>query len=193
VLDQQIEVMSSTGDVLRYDKPVGDEGLTWDELQAWWAELQGLANEDAKRSLWQRLRAAIPAESPPQRALFEQYHEIYGKRNRLIALLPEVWLHWDPVTKRQRGAEALPTQRMDFLMLLPGRRRVVLEVDGAQHYSEAGRPSPSVYAQTVRDDRDLRLSRYEVYRFSGHELLPQHARGTVSSFFERLLGGSEQQ
>ncbi len=190
VLDKQIEVMSRSSDVLSYDRPIGDEGLTWERLQAWWAEREHLTAEEARGSLWRRLRASVvAAASPPQLALFDQYHQVYGTPDgAVMALLPEVWLHWDPVAKRQRGDDALPAQRMDFLMLLRGRRRVVLEVDGAQHYSEKGHPSPAVYAQTVRADRDLRLSGYEVFRFGGHELVDDRARATVVTFFDRLLG-----
>ncbi|GII32896.1 hypothetical protein [Planotetraspora mira] len=50
----------------------------------------------------------------------------------LPALLPEVWLHWDPKTVRARGTEALLRFRMDFLLLLSRGQRVVLEVDGRQ-------------------------------------------------------------
>jgi hypothetical protein len=181
--------MSANDDVLSYDNPIPDHGLTWDQRQSWWAEGEGLALHEAKHSLWKRLRTAIPTNSPPQLALFDEYHTVYGKREQFIALLPEVWLHWDPVTRQRRGADGLLTQRMDFLMLLRGHRRIVLEVDGAQHYSAQGRPSPAVYAETTRGDRDLRLSGYEVYRFSGHELQPGRARGTVTEFFDRLLDG----
>lgn len=83
----------------------------------------------------------------------------------LPALLPEVWLHWDPKTVRQRGPEALLRFRMDFLLLLPGGQRVVLEVDGRQHYSTNGRPDSTKYAAGMRGDRDLKLSGYEVFRF----------------------------
>lgn len=194
VLDEQVEVVSSSTDVLRYDKPVGDEGLTWNHLQSWWADRGHLTPEDAHRSLWQRLRAAVlAARSPPQLALFDEYHDVYGKRGGpLFAMLPEVWLHWDPVTKRNRGNDALPAQRMDFLMLLSGRRRVVLEVDGVQHYSQHDRPSPAAYAETMRANRGLQLSKYEVFRFGGHELAPERAHDTVTTFFDRLLGPTEQ-
>jgi hypothetical protein len=40
---------------------------------------------------------------------------------------------------------------MDFLMLLPGRRRAVLELDGMHHYArEDGSADPSQYARAVR-------------------------------------------
>ncbi|MGB8384503.1 MAG: hypothetical protein WCG47_25245 [Dermatophilaceae bacterium] len=103
-------------------------------------------------------------------------------------MLPEVWHHWDHQTQRDRGEHAYDQQRMDFLMLLPNRRRVVLEIDGAQHYAQDGKPSPATYAATMRGDRDLRLAGYEVYRFGGHELQPHNADDAVSGFFTRLLG-----
>ncbi|MCA1670977.1 MAG: hypothetical protein LC799_01810 [Actinobacteria bacterium] len=52
-----------------------------------------------------------------------------------------MYLHYDPYTKRQLGDRPgqLERQRMDFLLLMPRRRRVVLEVDGRQHYARAMR------------------------------------------------------
>ncbi len=88
------------------------------------------------------------------------------------ALVPQVWLHYDPKASWQRdGVPPLVRQRMDFLLLLPGRRRVVLEVDGTQHFADAdGRASPTRYAEMVRADRELQLAGYEVYHFGGAEL-----------------------
>jgi very-short-patch-repair endonuclease len=77
---------------------------------------------------------------------------------------------------------------MDFLLLLPGRRRVVVEVDGAQHYSENDKPSPRLYAEMVREDRALRLAGYEMYRFGGAELPDlQGAADLLHPFFDELL------
>ncbi|MFE5028836.1 hypothetical protein ACFRAO_37515 [Streptomyces sp. NPDC056656] len=55
---------------------------------------------------------------------------------------------------------------MDFLMLLPGRQRVVLEVDGSQHFTVNHGTVPSLrkYAETVAADRDLKFLGYHVYR-----------------------------
>lgn len=77
---------------------------------------------------------------------------------------------------------------MDFLLLLPRRARVVLEIDGIQHYADDGAPSPRRYAEMVSEDRALRLARYEVYRF-GQELVGGRAAaaGMLNSFFDRLL------
>lgn len=162
--------------------------MTWDELQAWWEERTGESADAAKSSLWKRLLDTLPKNSPPQRKLFEGYHALYGGQVGFAALLPEVWLHWGPRTRRARGENAFLNQRLDFMIFLPEHRRVVLEVDGKQHYSTPdGEASPAVYTRTTRGDRDLRLSGYEVYRFSGHELLGDRARATVTEFFDRLL------
>jgi very-short-patch-repair endonuclease len=108
----------------------------------------------------------------------------------LPALLPEVWLHWDPKTVRERGAAALLGHRMDFLLLLPHDRRVILEVDGSHHYAshDGTRPSPARYAAMARADRDLKLSGYEVFRFGAAELTdPDSARSLLETFFADLF------
>jgi very-short-patch-repair endonuclease len=77
---------------------------------------------------------------------------------------------------------------MDFLLLMPNRQRVVIEVNGVQHYSQEGQPSPQLYAEMVSEDRQLRLAGYEIYRFGGFELTPDHkGRAVLSSFFSNLL------
>jgi very-short-patch-repair endonuclease len=83
-----------------------------------------------------------------------------------------VWLHWDHRTVKERGPEALLRSRMDFLLLLPHGQRVVLEVDGSQHYTrDRGRtPDTGKYADMVAADRDLKLRGYEVFRFGHDEL-----------------------
>jgi hypothetical protein len=50
------------------------------------------------------------------------------------ALIPQVYLHYDPYTRRANMP--LTRQRMDFLLLLPHRRRVVIELDGIHHYAD---------------------------------------------------------
>jgi hypothetical protein len=189
-IDNDIEVLGNADERLVYDRPIGHEGLRWQDLQTWWQDTQGMSDDtEAKTSLYARLLACQPAaDASPQRHLFRLYHEIYRSRVRALpALLPEVWLHWDPKTVRQRGPEALLRHRMDFLMLLPHGRRVVLEVDGAHHHRTA-----AAYADTVRGDRELKLTGADVYRFGAAELtdLPQ-ARLVVEAFFTDLFDAYE--
>ena len=189
-VDNDIEIVGNAADVLVYDRPIGTDGLRWRDLQAWWQDTQQIASEDeTKRSLYRRLTRSLPSSSPPQRNLFELYHEIHGSAvPDLPALLPEVWLHWDHKTVQERGHAALLRFRMDFLLLLPQRQRIVIEVDGSQHYSSDGRPDGTKYAANMRGDRDLKLSGYEVFRFGATELQNREsARLLLQSFFNDLF------
>lgn len=190
-IDNDVEILQHADKVLVYDRFIGEEGLTWNHLQTWWAETQCVADaETAKRQLFARLLQCLPPASPPQRYFFHAYFRLFkSKIPGLPALLPEVWLHWDPKTITQRGAEALTRFRMDFLLLLPNRIRIVLEIDGQQHYSdEAGRAAPALYARTAAADRELKLAGYEVFHFGGHEL-PDQARADqiAQDFFPGLF------
>lgn len=76
---------------------------------------------------------------------------------------------------------------MDFLLLLPGRVRIVIKVDGKQHYADGDTASPRLYSEMVAEDRRLRLRGYEVYRFGGYELMQDDAAEMLRSFFSDLL------
>ena len=84
-------------------------------------------------------------------------------------------------------------QRYDFLMLLPRGIRVIIEIDGVQHYAikdQSGHYSLSheTYAKTVADTRDLILAGYEVHRFGTSEVdSKQSAERVADNFFDRLF------
>lgn len=171
-------------------RPIGNDGLRWNDLQQWWSDTEQIADAtQAKRSLYARLKASLPRNSPPQSLLFDAFFE--GFRSavpNLPALLPEVWLHWDPRTVKERGLDALLRFRMDFLLLLPQGVRVVIEVDGKHHYADtAGSADVQRYAQMVRADRELKLAGYEVFRFGAAELQALDAKADVKAFFEALF------
>lgn len=191
-IDNDIEIAENADKVLVYDRPIGSDGIRWRDLQAWWKETQYFSDDDeAKKSLYQRLTSSLPSNSPPQRNLYDLYHKIHGSAvPDLPALLPEVWLHWDPKTVRERGRVALLGHRMDFLLLLPHGQRVVLEVDGSQHYAtpDGKRPDATRYAANMRADRELKLNGYEVFRFGGTELRdPAFAHDLLQAFFTDLF------
>jgi very-short-patch-repair endonuclease len=189
-LNNDIEIVGNADKVLVYDRPISNEGLRWRDLQLWWSETNGISNiEEAKKTLYRRLRSCLPQDSPPQRTLFEAFHESFGAAvPDLPALVPEVWLHWDPKSARQRGPDALLRFRMDFLMLLPNGIRIVIEVDGKHHYShEDGRADPGRYGSMMSADRDLRLAGYEIFRFGGAELCEVNAQEEVKKFFKSLF------
>jgi very-short-patch-repair endonuclease len=135
----------------------------------------------------------ISLASDGERALFDNYFRLYRPKlgEALPALIPQVYLHYDPaVVKFLRHRTGLRRQRMDFLLLLPNNRRVVLEVDGTQHFSRDDKPSLAAYAEMAAADRDLRLSGYEVYRFGANELTAAGAGLLIEKLFRSALDPS---
>lgn len=189
-LDNDIEIVTNADQVLVYDRPIGMDGLRWNDLQLWWGETQGIEDEkDAKSSLYYRLRGSLPDNSPPQSLLFDAFFQGFrGAVPQLPALLPEVWLHWDPRTVKERGRDALLRFRMDFLLLLPQGIRVVIEVDGKYHYATSdGLADVHRYAEMAKADRELKLAGYEVFRFGASELQGPDAKARVKNFFEAVF------
>jgi very-short-patch-repair endonuclease len=190
-INNVIEITDNAKFCLVYDEPLPESGLTWKMLVRWWSRLSSEADErKAASALYKRLTESLASEG--ERLVFRVYGWLYRTLGFDIpALIPQVYLHFDPYIRRQLAESAgpLPRQRMDFLLLLPGRERVVIEVDGKQHYSGGGdRADPSRYADMVREDRGLRLSGYEVYRFGGAELNPaERGEAVTNTFFEMLL------
>jgi very-short-patch-repair endonuclease len=189
-VNNDIEIVTNADKLLVYDRAIGPDGLRWHHLQAWWSETHHIANDDiAKKALYGRLRESLPANSPPQRLLYDAFHRGFGGAvPELPALLPEVWLHWDPKTVKERGPDALLRFRMDFLLLLPNGVRIVVEVDGKQHYAtDDGAADITRYAAMVSADRELKLAGYEVFRFGAYELQTTSAQGMVKTFFKALF------
>jgi hypothetical protein len=207
-INNDVEIVKNADKVLIYDRPLPPSGqLLWKDLVAWWQEREGTKETDlARNQLFLRLSQAVRAtNSPGEYALFRGYYERFGKLldGNLPVLIPQVYLHYDPYTKRERGDEQfLVRQRMDFLLMLENRVRIVLEVDGRHHYaledpkSKLFVANPGLYAVTCLEDRRLRLLGYEVYRFGGGEFsdtslkpssIGPQSQAIVSEFFEKLL------
>lgn len=184
-INNDIIILSGEESCLVYDRPIGSSGLLWSELVSWWGEITPGA--DAAK-LGARLRESL--DSDAEHKLFVTYFKAYRPvlDGALPALLPQVYLHYDPaVVKTLRHRLPLPRQRMDFLLLLPNRQRVVIEVDGKHHFSENDNPSLRVYADMVSADRELRLAGYEVYRFGANELVGEGAEARITDFFGKLF------
>ncbi|WP_152692053.1 hypothetical protein [Nocardiopsis sp. RV163] len=193
-----IEITKNKQHCLLYDRPVGPQGLTWGELLHWWRHQDGnyaLPEKVLRTALRDRLVRSLKKNEPEQLVLDSYWRLSQNKGfDAFPALLPQVFLHFDPIAQDQRRqrveGQVLPRQRMDFLLLAPGGRRYVLEVDGKHHYSRDGVPAPDLYAEMVREDRRIRLQGYEVYRFGGAEFRDAKAAETMlSEFFRELLGG----
>jgi len=189
-VNNTIDIVENADNCLVYGRPLAENGLTWRELVAWWMSEHDRSTEselEAGRHLYERLRTSL-GDNGAEQFLFSEYSKRYGTLGfDEPALIPQIYLHYDPYTK-WTGA-TLPRQRMDFLLLLPRRRRVVLEIDGKQHYArDDGSADPRRYAEMVTSDRKLQLAGYEVYRFGGQELVDRDAASTMlDNFFNDLF------
>jgi len=189
-ISNDLKVVENEQYCLVYDQPLSITGLTWRQLISWWAKGESLEGEEeraAAHELYARLMKSMERNGA-ERFVFERYCARYGIHGFDIpALIPQVYVHYDPYSHRTGGT--LTRQRMDFLLLLDRHRRVVLEVDGIQHYADDdGSASTARYAEMVAADRELRLAGYEVYRFGGAEISDRRqAAGMLDRFFDALL------
>ena len=188
-----IEITRNADKCLVYDKALPAAGLTWRELVHWWSarSQSKLPEQETGRQLWRRLAGSL--DSDPERCLLRTYSTRYAVNPDIPALLPQVWLHYDPFLRPAGPARpaAVERQRMDFLLLMPGRRCVVLEIDGKHHYAKDDRADPHAYARMVSEDRRLRLAGYEVYRFGGAEFIDKSkATAMLTQFFNELVSAS---
>jgi len=190
-INNDIKIVNHQSNCLVYDYPISNSGLYWLEMVKWWADTNGMdkISREIEINLYKRLISSLDSE--PERTLYKSYFHFFRNhlKEKLPALIPQVYLHYDPYTMKQRkNSKVLPRQRMDFLLLLPNQQRIVIEIDGKQHYSNGDISNPKLYSEMVSADRELKLRGYEVYRFGGYEFLAEEkVKETIKEFFERLF------
>ena len=148
-MSNDIEIVANAEYCLVYDQSIPAEGLTMAHLAGWWRKREGMpegtADRDAALALHARLAASL-GENKAERVVFDAYTTRYRSSLEIPALIPQVYLHYDPQDQRLRHTTAagapLVRQRMDFLLLFSDKRRVVIEVDGKQHYAVGEKASP---------------------------------------------------
>ena len=194
-ISNTIRIVKNEQYCLVYDQPLEDRGLSWQDLVTCWVRQHPEHSGDptqARISLRERLRRSL-GNNGAELLVFDTYLKLGFD---LPALIPQVYLHYDPYTVNELGGiSRLARQRMDFLLLMNHRARAVIEVDGIQHYARAAAqqpgagwlPDPVRYASMVAEDRELTLQGYEVYRIGGHELRDDTAAEMLTDFFGRLL------
>ena len=118
------------------------------------------------------------------------------------ALIPQVYMYYDPKTRSERDLKIFEHQKMDFMMIISPTQRIVIEIDGMQHYAEDDivpgteyrhYASAKRYAEMMRGHREMLLAGYDVYRFGGRELWisPNNTEASIlemiKNFLERLF------
>lgn len=186
-LNNDLEIVKNADSVLIYDEPILSDGLKWIDLVKWWSKIKEQERSpqlavDLKNRLFDSL------DSKPERDFFNLYYSRYSRllRQELPALIPQVYLHYDPYTIKKHGIKYLLRQRMDFLILFSNSSRIVIEIDGKQHYATDDKASPKKYSEMMKLDRELRFLDYEVYRLGGYELTNDCETTTVD-FIDQLF------
>lgn len=190
-INNHIEIVKNSEYCLVYDRSISSSGLAWKELVAWWGNTLNseLSDIELHRSLYFRLFSCL--DSKPEKQLFRTFYRLFANvifDSNVPALIPQVYLHYDPYTFKELHAQKrLSRQRMDFLILFSSRERVVIEVDGIQHYSNNNQADVKKYSEMVAADRELRLNGYEIYRFGGYEFQTTEYETILSNFFIKLF------
>ena len=196
-LNQNVVIPVDETKYIYYDQRIDTNGLKWGMLKQWYED----NHLPTDTGFIERLRSSVEhCGSPIEWKLFAAYLELVEEFGEDVpALLPQVYLYYDSKVQRERLKKIFDHQCMDFLMILSESRRVVIELDGIQHYAEdeevnlPGKPhahiaSVSRYADMVSAQRDMTLAGYEVYRFGGKELYnDEEANRLVKQFFKDLF------
>lgn len=196
-LSNDIRVVNANG-ALIYDQGIPADGISWETLANWY-ELLDLDNTEKEMDLL----FYNCLDSEPERLFYKAYISYLTSHGKHIpALIPQVYMYYDPKTKAQREWQIFEHQKMDFMMIISPTQRVVLEIDGYQHYAEdevapgtayKHYASPARYAEMMKAHRAMSLAGYDVYRFGGRELWvndhnsEEEIISNIGMFFDKLF------
>lgn len=196
-LENTVKIVDA-GDALVYEDGIPEQGLSWLDLAKWYEQFE---SEDTQNKLAERLLSSL--DSPPEQIFFRTYCDFIIKYDRnLPALIPQVYLYYDPKTKGARhGKSIFEHQRMDFMFIISREHRVIIEIDGIQHYAEDRTIGGTYYkcadvnryAEMMKAHREMVLDGYDVYRIGGKELYvgddgnEEPAKQVVFDFLEALF------
>ncbi|MFR1809331.1 MAG: hypothetical protein ACLSWV_10325 [Pygmaiobacter massiliensis] len=185
-LNNDIRITKNANQCLIYDRPIPQNGLMWSELVEWYAE-ENVIEDNQENMFIRRLCDCLDTsfiasgeKSGPETWMLQAYYELKKELGVDVpALIPQVYLYYDPQTQKERGYKLFEHQKMDFLMIFSHRDRVVIEIDGKQHYADGDRASPKLYSEMVKAHREMSLFGYDVYRFGGYEFLGANDSGEL--------------
>lgn len=197
VLNHTVQIPVNEDKYLLYDKEVATGGLTWKGLLERYSESHFPIEKSLDKRLYDAVRHCGSAIEEQFFNCYLEFIEEFG--DSIPALLPQVYLYYDSKVQKERTIKIFDHQCMDFLMLFSGSQRVVIELDGVQHYSDGTVQCPgsqypcpiastAKYASMVSAQREMTLAGYEVYRFGGSEFQDQErVKIMVRQFFIDLF------
>lgn len=203
-LNNDIRITRNENQCLIYNRSIPSSGVMWNDLVEWYAAENNLSDgQNPEVAFITRLCDCLDtsfkangAKAGPETWMLQAYYNLKKELGiDLPALIPQVYLYYDPQTLKQRGYKLFEHQKMDFLMIFSHKDRIVIEIDGKQHYAEGTTASPKLYSEMVRAHREMSLLGYDVYRFGGYEFMGADADETVKNkvldnikqFFVRLF------
>lgn len=203
-LNNDIRITRNENQCLIYNRSIPSSGVMWNDLIEWYAVENNLTDgQNPEVAFITRLCDCLDtsfkangAKAGPETWMLQAYYNLKKELGiDLPALIPQVYLYYDPQTLKQRGYKLFEHQKMDFLMIFSHKDRIVIEIDGKQHYAEGTTASPKLYSEMVRAHREMSLLGYDVYRFGGYEFMGADADETVKNkvlesikqFFVRLF------
>lgn len=202
-LNNDIRITKNEDQCLVYNRDIPSTGLMWSDLVRWYVESSGIETDNPENDFLRRICECLDtsfkdhgAKSGPETWMLQAYYELKNELGMdLPALIPQVYLYYDPLTVQQRGYKLFEHQKMDYLMIFSHQNRVVIEIDGKQHYAEGDTASPRLYSEMMKAHREMSLYGYDVYRFGGYEFIGAESDPVVKkrvienlkSFFRKLL------
>lgn len=173
-LSNGIKIVNANG-ALVYDDGIPADGISWEKICDWY---KSESPDETEKKLAKKFYECL--DSDAEKLFFKAYVLFMKESGKNIpALIPQVYLYYDPKTQSQRELKIFEHQKMDFMMIIGPSQRVVIEIDGQQHYADdevapASKykhyASPSRYAEMMKAHREMSLAGYDVYRFGGREL-----------------------
>lgn len=172
VLEGNLSILNDS-DILVYSDKIG-KSLIYSDFKKWW-------QNNSNKYNWYK-----PEKQMNEIELKVQcfYKDKYGQDDKNPVLIPQVYLHYDPLNKKIRKLSnkdaGIKFQRMDFLIIFNGKR-VIIEIDGKEHFQNT-----EEYSKQCKYDRDMKFLGYDVFRLGGHELT-YNFEDAVSDFFDKLF------
>lgn len=203
-LNNDIRITRKENHCLVYNRSIPSTGVMWSDLVDWYATENDIPDtQNPEVAFITRLCDCLDtsfkangAKAGPETWLLQAYCMLKKELGiDLPALIPQVYLYYDPQTVKERGYKLFEHQKMDFLIIFSHKDRVVIEIDGKHHYAEGSVASPKLYSEMVRAQREMSLFGYDVYRFGGYEFMGADSDRDVKSqlienlkaFFMRLF------